>query len=81
MSNYFNPKEIKLSILDILKYDAVQDLDGVICKDMGSYVQLLVPMNNSKGHDTYEVYYDEGGKIEKVVGHSSNTGFSGSRYF
>ena len=78
---YLDPRSLKLSILDMLKYDAVQDVDGVIIKDMGSYVQMLVPMKNGKGHDTYEVYYNNDGRIEKVVGHSSNSGFTGTRYY
>ena len=47
---YYDVRNAKISILDMLKYDAIQDADGVICKDMGRYVQMLVPMNNAKGH-------------------------------
>ena len=81
MSKYLDPRQLKLSILDMLKYDAIQDPDGVIYKDMGDYVQMLVPMNNSKGYDTYEVYYNEDGQIIKVVGHWNNSGFTGTKYF
>lgn len=77
----YNVRNAKVSILDMLKYDAVQDEDGVICKDMGGYLQMLVPMKNEKGHDTYDFYFSESGRIEKVVGHSSNTGFTGTKYF
>lgn len=48
---------------------------------MGDYIQMLVPMNNSKGHDTYEVYYNESGQITKVVGHPHNSGFTGTKKF
>ena len=75
----FDPRKHKLSVLDMLKYDAIQDPDGIIYKDMGDYVQMLVPMNNKKEHDTYEVYFDENQKIAKVVGHSGNSGFSGTK--
>lgn len=78
---YYDVKNAKVSILDILKYDAVQDEDGIICKDMGTYVQMLVPMNNAKGHDTYEVYYDSNGRITKIVGHSGNSGFDYTKTF
>ncbi len=77
---YYDVRNAKITILDMLKYDAVQDEDGVIVKDMGSYLQMLVPMNNSKGHDTYEFYYNSNGRLEKIVGHSSNSGFSGTKY-
>ena len=78
---YYDVRNAKITLLDMLKYDAVQDESGVIYKDMGAYVQMLVPMKNDKGHDTYEVYFGDNGKIEKVIGHSSNSGFSGTKYF
>ena len=78
---YYDVKNAKLTILDMLKYDAIQDESCVIYKDMGRYVQMLVPMKNDKGHDTYEVYFNESGRIEKIVGHSTNSGFAGTKYF
>ena len=78
---YYDVRNAKITLLDMLKYDAIQDEDGVIIKDMGSYVQMLVPMNNSKGHDTYEVYFSSSGRIEKIVGHWNNSGFTGTKYF
>ena len=77
----FNPKSAKISILDMLKYDAIQDEQGIIYKDMGNYIQLLVPMKNDKQHDTYEIYYNSDGRMEKVVGHRGNSGFTGTKYF
>ena len=78
---YYDVRNAKITILDMLKYDAIQDEDGIIYKDMGLYVQMLVPMQNSKGHDTYEVYFSDSGRIEKIVGHSDNSGFTGTKYF
>lgn len=78
---YYDVRNAKISILDMLKYDAVQDEDAVICKDMGGYVEMLVPMTNGKGHDTYRVYYDDNGRIEKIIGDYNNSGFSGTKYF
>ena len=71
----------KISILDMLKFDAVQDTDGVICKEMGTYVEMLVPMKNAKGHDTYKVYFTDNGNIEKVIGDNGNSGFVGTKFF
>lgn len=79
--SYYDVREAKLSILDMLKYDAIQDESGIIYKDMGRYVQLLVPMKNDKGHDTYEVYYDENGRIKQIIGHNGNSGFTGIKNF
>lgn len=81
MSKYLDPRKLEISILDMLKYDAIKGSDDIIYKDMGDYIQMLVPMNNSKGHDTYEVYYNESGQITKVVGHPHNSGFTGTKKF
>ena len=81
MSKYMNPKDIELSIKDMIKYDARKDPDGVIYKEMGGYVQMLVPMDNPEGHDTYEVYFRDDGSIDYVIGHDHNSGFSGKRRF
>ena len=56
--SYYDVHNATLTLLDLLKYDAIQDPDGVIYKDTGKYVQMLVPMDNSKEHDTYEVYFE-----------------------
>ena len=78
---YYDVEHAKLSVLDMIKYDAIQDASKVIYKDMGSYVQMLVPMKNANAHDTYEVYFRANGTIEKVIGHSGNSGFVGTKYF
>jgi len=78
---YYDVRNAKISLLDMLKYDAIQDEGGVIYKDMGRYVQMLVPMKNDKGHDTYDVYFADSGRIEKVYGHPGNSGFVGTKYF
>ena len=64
---YYDVRNAKISILDMLKFDAVQDTDGVICKEMGTYVEMLVPMKNAKGHDTYKVYFTDNGNIENSL--------------
>lgn len=78
--SYYDVRNATLTLLDLLKYGAIQDPDGVIYKDTGKYVQMLVPMDNGKEHDTYEVYFDDSGRVEKIVGHSTNSGFSGVKY-
>ncbi|MBE5821220.1 MAG: hypothetical protein E7311_01355 [Clostridiales bacterium] len=81
MANY-DVRNAELTILDMIKYDAIKDEnDGVIIKDMGGYVQMLVPMDNSKLHDTYDVYFDSNGRMERVEGHCTNSGFVGTKYF
>lgn len=78
---YYDVENAKLTVLDMIKYDAIQDASKVIYKDMGSYLEMLVPMKNSKGHDTYKVYLRANGTVEKVVGDNGNSGFVGTKYF
>ena len=75
---YYDVRNAELSVMDMLKYDAIKDKDGVIVKDMGSHVMVLVPMENKKAHDTYRVYYDEDGRIREITGDNGNSGFVGS---
>ena len=65
---YYDVRNAKISILDMLKYDAIQDADGVICKDMGRYVQMLVPTNNAKGHDLMMCILPLMGGLRKSAG-------------
>ena len=80
MGNY-DVRKAEITVMDMIKYDAIKDKDGVIYKDMGKYLQMLVPMKNEKDHDTYEIYYNEAGKIIRVYGHPGNSGFTGNKYF
>ena len=37
------------------------------------YVEIIVPANNSKGHNTYNYYYDSNGNFTHWTAHSSNS--------
>lgn len=78
---HYDVRTAKITILDMLKYDAIKDENKIIYKDMGKYVQMLVPMKNDKEHDTYEVYFYDSGRIKKIVGHKGNSGFVGTKDF
>lgn len=77
----FDPRKYVPTILDMLKYDMDKSKDDTICKDMGDYLQMIVPMDNEKGHDTYNVYVDEDGHMTRVEGHKDNSGFTGTIRF
>ncbi len=76
-----DPRELEISLLDMIKYDAIKDKQSWIWKDKGNYVQVLVPQDNDKLHDTFEVYYGSDGHICKIIGHDTNTTFRGTQYF
>lgn len=78
-SNYEVMREALQSIQQVLKYDTDIAEDGTIIKDCGDYLQMIVPMDNSKGYNTYDVYMGPNG-IERVLSHSSNSGPTGQIY-
>lgn len=77
----FDPRKYEPTIMDMLKYDMVKSGDGTLFKDMGNYLQMIVPMNNAKGHDTYDIYVDDDGHMTRVEGHNGNSGFTGTKRF
>lgn len=69
------------TIMDKLKYDVVKTSDNVVMKDMGDYIEMLIPTSSAKGHDTYNIYLDSNGKIIRIEGHNGNAGFTGTKYY
>lgn len=80
-NNYEIMREALQEIQQVLRYDVVIDEDGVIIKDCGDYLQMIVPIKNStKGYNTYEIYYNASGGVEKVLSHRTNAGPTGQIY-
>lgn len=55
--------------------------DYSIMKNHGDYVQLLFPSSAAKGHDTYDLYLNDSGRMTKAYGHPGNAGFEGWKYY
>ena len=76
---YFDPDSytIKNQLEDMLRYgnDVITTDDGVIMKNHAGqgYVEITVKANNSKGHNTYEYYYDSNGRFTHWKPHSTNS--------
>lgn len=79
MSDFFDPNSytIKNQLADMLRYgnDVTTTDDGIIMKnhEREMYVEIIVPANNSKGHNTYNFYYDSNGRFTYWEAHSSNS--------
>ena len=43
--------------------------DTYVMRDHGDYVQVNVDADNAKGHISFDVFYDEEGRITKVEKH------------
>ena len=78
--NIYDVWNAELSIRDLLRYDAVIHNHTQV-RDCGDYLMMLVPMKNAKMHDTYRIYYRPDGRIYKIIGDSTNTGFAGTKYY
>ena len=58
---------------------------------MGYYSELAIedayhedhmfPSAAAKGHDTYDLYHDDSGRMTKAYGHPGNAGFEGWKYY
>ena len=72
MASYFKPSDydIKSAILDTMRYGDVLMGDNFVMKDHGSYVEVNVDANNSRGHISFDVYYDENGRITHIEKHN-----------
>ena len=80
-NNYEIMCEALQEIKQVIRYDTVIDEDGTIIKDCGDYLQMIVPLKNStKGYNTYDIYYNASGRIEKVLSHRTNAGPTGEIY-
>jgi hypothetical protein len=77
---YFNPKDYFPTLQEWIRYggDITWD-DYSIMKNHGNYIQLMFPSSAPKGHDTYDLYLDEKGRLIKAYGHPGNAGFVGTK--
>ena len=70
----FKPSDyqIKDAILEATRYQGIYVGDNYVMKDHGDYIEVNVDAGNKKGHVSYNVYYDDDGRITSVVPHRSN---------
>ena len=75
------PREYFPTLQEWIRYggDITWD-DYSIMKNHGDHVQLMFPSSAAKGHDTYDLYHDDNGRMTKVFGHPGNAGFEGWKY-
>ncbi|WP_434309852.1 hypothetical protein [Hominifimenecus sp. rT4P-3] len=43
--------------------------DNYVMKDHGDYIEVHVDADNAKGHISLDIYYDEEGRITKIIPH------------
>ncbi len=78
---YFDPRKYVVTLQDWINYNGDIQWDGYqVMKNHGNFIELNIPSSSSEGHDTYELYLDDDGRLVKVIGHRHNAGFSGTKY-
>ncbi len=61
----FRPSDytIKNALLEATRYDGIFIGDNYVTKDHGDYIQVNIDANNNKGHVSYDLYFDDNGKL------------------
>lgn len=74
----FDPRGYFPTLQEWLRYNGDIDWDDyTVLKNHGDYIQIMFHSSSAKGHDTYDLYHDASGVLEKVYGHPGNAGFEG----
>lgn len=69
--SYYKPSSysIESAIKEAARYDGIYVGNNYVMKDHGSYIQVNVDADNSKGHISFDVFYDDDGRITRVEKH------------
>ncbi len=61
----FSPSRytIENALRDLQRYSDVAFGDNYVMKDHGSYVEVNIDADNAKGHVSYDLYFDDDGKL------------------
>lgn len=69
---YFKPSnyEIENAILEAARYEGgIYVGNNFVTKDHGNYIEVCIDANNEKGHISFDLYFDENGKITRCEKH------------
>lgn len=76
----FDPRTYFPTLQEWIRYNGdISWDDYCVLKNHGDYVQIMFPSSSAKGHDTYDLYSDDAGRLIKAVGHPGNAGFEGTK--
>ena len=68
---YFKPSSytIENALREVTRYDGIYVGDNYVTKDHGSYIEVCIDANNAKGHVSYDLYFDDSGRLTNWVKH------------
>lgn len=69
---YFKPSEytIKNALKEAARYDGIYVGDNYVTKDHGDYIEVCIDSENSKGHVSYDLYFNDEGILIRWKKHN-----------
>ena len=67
----FRPSDytIENALKEVARYDGIYVGNNYIMKDHGDYIEVNIDADNKKEHVSYNLYFDENGKLKKWIKH------------
>lgn len=68
---YFKPSsyQIENALKEVTRYEGIYVGDNYVMKDHGDYIEINIDADNAKGHVSYDLYFDEKGKLVRWEQH------------
>lgn len=69
---YFKPSRytIKNAIMEAARYEGIYVGDNYVTKDHGDYVEVCINADNAKCHVSFNLYFDNDGKLVRWEKHN-----------
>lgn len=61
---------IENALREAARYEGIYVGDNYVTKDHGDYIEICVDADNAKGHVSFDLYFDDSGKLTRWVKHS-----------
>ena len=65
-SNY----TIENALKEVARYEGIDVGDNYVAKDHGDYIEICIDADNYKGHVSYNLYFDDEGRLIRWELHS-----------
>lgn len=73
MKSQFRPSDytIEMAVKEAARYEGIYAGDNYVMKDHGNYIEICIDSEeNPKGHVSFDLYFDEEGRLVRWVKHS-----------
>lgn len=71
---YLKPSEytIKNALDEVARYEGIYVGDNYMTKDHGDFIQINIGADNNKAHVSFDLYFDDNGKLIRWVKHTES---------